>query len=435
MENIVIQAQQLSKRYRLGAMPNVPQSFREMIHEGVVAITRRVRSRGETIKQPRDYWALRDVTFSIPQGEVVGIIGNNGAGKSTLLKILSRITEPTGGMARIRGRVGSLLEVGTGFHPELTGRENIYLSGAVLGMSRRQIDSRFDEIVDFSGITEFLDTPVKRYSSGMYVRLAFAVAAHLEPQILIVDEVLAVGDAAFQQKCLGKIGDVARTGRTVLLVSHNLETMRRFCQRCLLLSHGQLVADGKPADVVARYLGNEFTNQSGRRGFNPQRRTVVPQRVKIVDAWTGRSGQKESVFSYGDNLELYVELQVEQAGRVALEMLVRDETGHPIVFLPSGLRFNREFDLWPGKAVVRCKVKSLPLAQGRYTLDIIAADSGRVFLDCVQSGLDFLVANCDPQGTGNHFRQDTRQGCVHLDADFRLHTVSYGQAVEGAIAA
>ena len=202
-----------------------------------------------------DFWALKDVSFEVKQGDRIGIIGRNGAGKSTLLKILSRITEPTTGSVRIKGRVASLLEVGTGFHPELTGRENIYLNGAILGMGRAEIKKKFDEIVDFAEIEKFLDTPVKRYSSGMYVRLAFAVAAHLEPEILVVDEVLAVGDAQFQKKCLGKMEDVsAKEGRTVLFVSHNLEAVRQMCNRCLLLHKGTIIADEAPSETIARYL-------------------------------------------------------------------------------------------------------------------------------------------------------------------------------------
>jgi lipopolysaccharide transport system ATP-binding protein len=209
-------------------------------------------------------WALRDVSFEVKRGEVVGIIGRNGAGKSTLLKILSRITEPTGGRAEIHGRVGSLLEVGTGFHPELTGRENIYLNGAILGMKRAEIDRKFDEIVAFAEIEKFLDTPVKRYSSGMYVRLAFAVAAHLEPEILLVDEVLAVGDAAFQKKCLGKMGDVAREGRTVLFVSHNMGAVARLCNRSMWLDDGCIHKQGATSEVINAYLQEGISNQAWR---------------------------------------------------------------------------------------------------------------------------------------------------------------------------
>ena len=249
MTRTAIEVEDLSKSYRLGATVDVNRTFREILYQ---TVGRWGRRGGQQVTEP--FWALRGVSFKVDEGQIVGVIGANGAGKSTLLKILSSITEPGDGVARIRGRVGSLLEVGTGFHPELTGRENIYLNGAILGMNRQEIRARFDEIVAFAGVEQFLDTAVKRYSSGMYVRLAFAVAAHLEPEVLIVDEVLAVGDAAFQQKCLGKMSDVAQSGRTVLFVSHNMAAVRSLCQRAVLLERGQLIADGPTADVVTKYL-------------------------------------------------------------------------------------------------------------------------------------------------------------------------------------
>ena len=238
MSDPAIQIKALSKRYRLGALRSLDVTFREAL-SGVARRAFRMGRRCEA-SQSDELWALKNVTADIHRGEVMGIIGPNGAGKSTLLKILSRITDPTAGIVRLRGRVGSLLEVGTGFHPELTGRENIHLNGAILGMKRAEIRGRFDEIVAFSGVEKFLDTPVKRYSSGMYVRLAFAVAAHLEPEILIVDEVLAVGDTAFQTKCLGRMKAVAGAGRTVLFVSHNMKAVRSLCDRAILLDHGRV---------------------------------------------------------------------------------------------------------------------------------------------------------------------------------------------------
>ena len=244
MTNLAIRAEALSKRYELGARPGV-NTLREALM---------MRLRGPRRSPPPSIWALRDVDFEIRWGETVGLIGSNGAGKSTLLKILSRITAPTRGEACIRGRVGSLLELGTGFHPELTGRDNVFLNGAFLRMPRAEIARKFDEIVAFAEVERFLDTPVKHYSSGMYLRLAFAVAAHLEPEILIVDEVLAVGDAAFQKKCLGKMGSVAKDGRTVLFVSHNMTAVQGLCERALWLREGCVAADGKAAGVVAAYL-------------------------------------------------------------------------------------------------------------------------------------------------------------------------------------
>jgi lipopolysaccharide transport system ATP-binding protein len=251
MSDIAIRVENLSKLYRLGASS---QRRYDTLRDAIVGRLRRTNKSTDAT----DLWALRDVSFEVQRGEVLGIIGRNGAGKSTLLKILSRITEPTEGHAEIHGRVGSLLEVGTGFHPELTGRENIYLNGAILGMHRLEIERKFDEIVAFAETEKFLDTPVKRYSSGMYVRLAFAVAAHLEPEILLVDEVLAVGDIAFQRKCLGKMEDVSRQGRTVLFVSHNMASIQALCTNALLFSQGRIAFRGPTNEVVAKYQQSSF---------------------------------------------------------------------------------------------------------------------------------------------------------------------------------
>ncbi len=264
MTDTIIQVENLGKKYILGhQMQGGYATLRDQLTGGAKSLGHRLVSTLNSKSTPNltreEFWALNDVSFEIKQGEVVGIIGRNGAGKSTLLKILSRIVEPTSGEIAITGRVASLLEVGTGFHPELTGRENIYLNGAILGMSKVEIKKKFDEIVAFSEVEKFLDTPVKRYSSGMYVRLAFAVAAHLEPEILIVDEVLAVGDAAFQKKCLGKMDDVAREGRTVLLVSHNMLSVQGLCSRAIWLHGGKVVEEGNSAQVISHYLQTSFS--------------------------------------------------------------------------------------------------------------------------------------------------------------------------------
>jgi len=262
MGEAAIRVEGLGKRYRI---PQA-QERHNTLRDTIAASTRNAwRTLGRLGRQGTDegkgeetFWALQDVSFELQQGEVLGVIGANGAGKSTLLKLLSRITEPTAGRAEIRGRVGSLLEVGTGFHSELTGRENIYLNGAILGMNRREINRKFDEMVAFAEVEKFIDTPIKHYSTGMYLRLAFAVAAHLEPEILIVDEVLAVGDASFQKKCLGKMGDVSREGRTVLFVSHNMDAIQRLCSRCVLLEGGKVAADGVTTAVVPQYLARHL---------------------------------------------------------------------------------------------------------------------------------------------------------------------------------
>ena len=273
MTETVIQVENVAKRYVLGTGDGTPARYRrlqESLTNALHAAWRRLRGGGApTPAASSEFWALRDVSFSVKQGEVVGIIGRNGAGKSTLLKVLSRITEPTCGRIKLKGRVASLLEVGTGFHPELTGRENIYLNGAILGMARQEIKAKFDEIVAFAEVERFLDTPVKRYSSGMYVRLAFAVAAHLEPEILIVDEVLAVGDANFQKKCLGKMHDVAQGGRTVLFVSHSMPAVSRLCPRAILLGEGRILGDGPTHEMVGVYLNSGLGTAAERRWDDP----------------------------------------------------------------------------------------------------------------------------------------------------------------------
>jgi lipopolysaccharide transport system ATP-binding protein len=260
----IIQVRGLGKRYQIGAA----QASYATLRETVMNVVRSPFSAFRSGTKSESLWALRDVSFEVMPGDVVGVIGRNGAGKSTLLKVLSQITEPTTGEVDLYGRIASLLEVGTGFHPELTGRENVYLNGAILGMRKREIDRKFDEIVAFSEVEQFLDTPVKRYSSGMYVRLAFAVAAHLEPEILVVDEVLAVGDVAFQRKCLGKMSDVASQGRTVLFVSHNMPAVKSLCRRAMLLQEGRLVLDGEMNSVVNKYLTAD-TDEMARTGIVP----------------------------------------------------------------------------------------------------------------------------------------------------------------------
>jgi lipopolysaccharide transport system ATP-binding protein len=254
-----IQVDSLSKKYRLGEYHAAYGTLRETI----VHATRRLTGREHDVPAS-EIWALRDISFEVPEGQVLGVIGRNGAGKSTLLKILTRIVTPTSGRAEIRGRVGSLLEVGTGFNQELTGRENVYLNGAILGMKRKEIEDRFDAIVDFSGVERFIDTPVKRYSSGMYVRLAFAVAAHLEPEIMLVDEVLSVGDAEFQRRCLGRMEELGNAGRTVVYVSHGLPTVAQLCDRAIWIASGGIVGDGRPADVIANYLHQTHSSGSER---------------------------------------------------------------------------------------------------------------------------------------------------------------------------
>ena len=325
MSDTAIQVENLSKLYRIGQFVGY-RTLRESVMNAFSAPFRHFRSAvsnsmsGARNPDSEYIWALKDVSFEVKQGEAIGIIGCNGAGKTTLLRILSRITEPTEGYAEVRGRVGSLLEVGTGFHPELTGRENIYLNGAVLGMKKKEIERKFAEIVDFAGeaVENFIDTPLKRYSSGMQVRLAFSVAAHLEPEILLVDEVLAVGDAEFQKKCLGKMGDVAKGGRTVLFVSHNMTAVATLTQRCIELSGGVLVKSGPTEQVIQHYLTG-VSDQFGRDGCSDLTQAdrplgkVNPQtaRAVFVRAYClGADGQPRGVFTEGESLTIQAQFQV-----------------------------------------------------------------------------------------------------------------------------
>lgn len=297
-----IELRGVSKRYLLGEDHGAGGSLRE-------AISSAVRRRGgDKHREREELWSLRDVDLNVEAGESLGVVGRNGAGKSTLLKVLTRITEPTSGVARTRGRVGALLEVGTGFHPELTGRENVYLNGAILGMGRQQIRRQYDAIVDFSGIERFLDTPVKRYSSGMYLRLAFAVAAHLQADIMVVDEILAVGDADFQRKCLGKMAEVERSGRTVLFVSHNLDAILRLCPRSIWLERGRVVADGPTQDVVDTYLASGVRRTAVSRYDDPAD-PVALRAVTILDA----TGQASSLLRRDEPFVIDVEFEVDRA--------------------------------------------------------------------------------------------------------------------------
>ncbi|MDD2338771.1 MAG: ABC transporter ATP-binding protein [Methanosarcina sp.] len=326
-EKPIIEVKHLSKQYNIG-MDTTYKTFCE-------SFTSAVRHPLKTLKDcrmPNDtFWALKDVNFEIEQGEIVGIIGRNGAGKSTLLKILSRITYPTEGEIIMRGRVGSLLEVGTGFHPELTGRENIYFNGAILGMKKREIDDKFDEIVKFSGVEKFLDTPVKRYSSGMQVRLAFSVAAHLEPEILLVDEVLAVGDAEFQKKCLGKMGEVAEEGRTVLFVSHELSSIQKLCNRCLLLDRGTTKLKGEPEKVIEYYM---FQNKiSGNKSITRKGNG----KVQFENYYVGNKEKKQkNQFLMGDTIYVYFILNFRESIKNAeISLEIRDAFNNSIAHLSN----------------------------------------------------------------------------------------------------
>ena len=371
MSDIAIRVEGLSKRYRLVA--GAGRSRYKTLQEDLLALPRRLAGR----QRPKEeFWALRDISFEVKQGEVLGIIGRNGAGKSTLLKILSRITEPTRGQAEIYGRVGSLLEVGTGFHSELTGRENIYLSGAVLGMTRQEVRRKFDEIVAFAGVEQFLDTPAKHYSSGMYMRLAFAVAAHLEPEILLIDEVLAVGDAEFQKKCLGKMSEVAKAGRTVLFVSHNMSAVEALCHTALLLDKGGIVmADDHVRSVVDRYsaqpqlnggVSSEWINP-GNEFPNPW---FKPMRFVFCDH-TGRPQQGVS----NNNADMWLQIEAEITAidaALTVGYALYDSNG---TLLYWSYQTDQPEPRWPrlapGRHVLRSQLPARFLNEGAYRAELI----------------------------------------------------------------
>lgn len=387
MKHAAISIRQLGKSYRLNQY-NKPDNFRDLLVSMAKAPLR--LTRGGISAQKHDFWALRDVSFSILPGEVVGIVGRNGAGKSTLLKILSRITEPSAGEVILRGRVSSLLEVGTGFHPELTGRENIFLNGSILGMKHAEIRARFDEIVAFAEVEKFLDTPVKRYSSGMYVRLAFAVAAHLEPEILIVDEVLAVGDMEFQKKCLGKMGEVARDGRTVLIVSHNMSVIQSLCKRSILLRQGRLVDDGETERVIKAYLHFLSQNDSDPFVDNPERTGNGAVRLTAARLLDANGYPAMQAISGAD---LQVEFRYENPKKLAqthAKITLYNHLGIAVANLST--RFLGKPLFLSSRGVLTCRIPKLPLPLGEYRIEAALVDNHNGVYDQLPNALVFDVS-------------------------------------------
>jgi lipopolysaccharide transport system ATP-binding protein len=382
MSDVVLRVDNLGKQYRLGQRQR-SNSLRESFVQALRHPLRRLRlGSNRRAAGPDRFWALRQVSFDVEQGEVVGIIGSNGAGKSTLLKILSRITEPTQGRVELTGRVGSLLEVGTGFHPELTGRENVYLNGAILGMCKAEIARKFDEIVAFAEVEKFIDTPVKHYSSGMYMRLAFSVAAHLESEILLVDEVLAVGDAAFQKKCLGKMGDVARQGRTVLFVSHNTAAVMSLCSRAVVLRQGQVAYAGVVEQAVSHYVENLYDQQI--HGSYLLRKELLDQahngnglglRILDVQVLDG-DGRPVRLLSTGDSLRIRIDYDakrrlVSPAFLISLSTVLGVEVVR-LSTMPIGGYF---LDAIEGTGTLELRIDELPLVGGTYLLTLGAGRS------------------------------------------------------------
>ena len=395
MNDTVIHCEGLGKKYTIGhqAANGRYETFRDVFMQNARGLWRKTKdlAQGKPIiigDELEEVWALKDVSFEVKRGEVVGIIGRNGAGKSTLLKVLSRITEPTEGRVTIKGRVASLLEVGTGFHPELSGRENVYLNGAILGMTRAEIKKKFDEIVAFAEVEKFLDTPVKRYSSGMYVRLAFAVAAHLEPEILVVDEVLAVGDAQFQKKCLGKMKDVAGQGRTVLFVSHQLGMIQSLCARCILLESGGIVEDGETSLVVSKYLTGLNSVRVGECNFLEDKgKKAQIRRVAVMDEQL----RLKTLYDVFEQVAVEIQYEVEEElmGSIVVMRLSRDG-----VVLFTSFDTDNDSELFdkrsPGYYRTRVNLPC-PLKAGIYTIYVGTSIAKREVIDRAEADLGFEV--------------------------------------------
>jgi len=422
MSDIVIKTENIGKKYTIGHQAETGgyTTFRDVLVQNVRTLWSKAKDlatgkpiiHGDTMEE---FWALKDVNFEIRRGEAVGIIGRNGAGKSTLLKILSRITEPTTGRATIKGRVASLLEVGTGFNPELSGRENIYLNGTILGMTRKEIKRKFDEIVAFAEVEKYLDTPVKRYSSGMYVRLAFAVAAHLEPEILVVDEVLAVGDAQFQRKCLGKMGDVAHEGRTVLFVSHNMAAVLNLCTSCVILNKGQLVVYGKTDQVIQTYLStgksthfSDLTSHTNRicRGNNALK-------------WIAIEGLHDQSLVTGQPALITIGFSREQIGSLPEVSLTVETLSHQRIFSFTTYWTKRtpEMNFMDGKAF--CLIDKLTICPGTYTINVAVGTVSNPMQDHIPNACQFEVEATDYYGTGKI--PSSNHGVILVDASWHAN--------------
>jgi lipopolysaccharide transport system ATP-binding protein len=406
MTDTVIKFEKLGKSYIIGHKGKSQRykALRDVIGDSMRNIWSRI-SHPEyyTHDNLEEFWALKDLDLEVKEGDRLGIIGRNGAGKTTLLKVLSRITDPTAGQIKIKGRVASLLEVGTGFHPELTGRENIFLNGSILGMSRAEIKIKFDEIVDFAGVEQFLDTPVKRYSTGMHVRLGFSVAAHLEPEILVVDEVLAVGDVAFQKKCIGKMSSVAKEGRTILFVSHNMSSIEALCNRAILLESGKLVNEGNPKDCIDQYLENNTKsvntiplNLRTDRGGSGE---VQVTNFRVMD---NKGLEVTSLKSGGDySFEIsYIKKPTHQLKGVVACIDIIDEQQNRILLLRSNFS-NNELDLANRSGLLICSVKNLPLALGNYQVVIFLSHANSDVLDVIEYAAVLNVDGGDYFGTGS----------------------------------
>lgn len=412
MNDLAIRVEGLGKRYTIVPPEERSNTLRDEVAQwarnALQAVPTMLRNRKDDERPENTLWALRNVSFEVGRGEVVGIIGPNGAGKSTILKILSRITEPTTGEVEIRGRVGSLLEVGTGFHSELTGRENIYLNGAILGMGRQEIDRKFDEMVAFAEVERFIDTPVKHYSSGMYLRLAFAVAAHLEPEILVVDEVLAVGDAEFQKKCLGKMQSVAGHGRTVLFVSHDMTAIRRLCPRALLIKNGEVAADGPTDEVAAHYFASISGTGSAAQWIDTTAsRRSGSQEARFVGVTFTSGNEAVAMQPYtGGPLVVTMAIEAERRRQIrSLAATIYDPNGAKLVNADT-IKLGESIILQPGRNIVRLSIDALHLLPGVYTLGLWLGDGTGGAVDFIESATYFEIVDAATDRKGARPQSD-----------------------------
>ena len=423
MNNYAIEVNNLSKRYRLG----VKDEVHDTLGGAIFAWIKSPLDNYKKLKKLTSFndnhdediiWALKDISLKVPKGEVFGIIGKNGAGKSTLLKILSRITSPTNGEINIHGRVASLLEVGTGFHPDLTGSENIFLNGTILGMSKNEIKNSFDEIVEFSGIEQFIDTPTKRYSSGMRVRLAFAVAASLKPEILLIDEVLAVGDIDFQKKCLGKMGEIANKGRTVLFVSHNMAAISSLCSKACLIKEGKLDYIGTTSDCIEKYMESKeiiksllLSDRSDREG-NQKLKFV---NVKIIDD----NNQPINSIACGDDLIISTALSINvpEIRKVYFQVNIMDNLGRILIVCSTAI-LNKNYDKINSNGKMICKIPKLQLSPGQYSVFLSVKELRTIKMDWIENALQFNVVEGDFYGTGRNIPPNTAPFLTKFEIDF-----------------
>lgn len=414
MSEVAISVKGLSKRFRIGSKESNNDSLVQSVLHSLKAPFKNYQKLKRLTRFDQEdetvFWALQEINFEIKKGEVLGIIGHNGAGKSTLLKILSRITEPTLGEVQLNGRVSSLLEVGTGFHPDLTGRENVYMNGTILGMTKKEIDRKFDEIIEFSGVEQYIDTPVKFYSSGMKVRLGFAVAAHLEPEILIVDEVLSVGDIGFQRKCLGKMNEVAGSGRTVLFVSHNMAAVENLCTEGMLLDHGQTIYIGSVKEAVRNYI-SLFRPPSSKGFLLPSSKRLGSGEAQIISfSLEDKDGVCVEMVKTGDTFYfIFRILSKKVLFQLDIGFSIHREEDDQLLFILYSSYVNKLYRLDEGEAELKCKIESLPLPEGRYLVKGQLMQAGEV-LDVPYAGVGFIdVIEGDFFGSGQKSSRLTRE--------------------------